>query len=108
VRWLPALREARRRGLPAPHLVTVLAAWLRLPAGRGEGRRELPFDDPLAARLRAAAAPVAHDPAALVRNVLAIDEVFGPDLRQDTDLTNQLTAALTRITQVGVRDALPS
>ena len=56
VRWLPTLREARRRGLPVPHLVTALAAWLRFLAGRDEAGRELPLDDPLAPRLRAAAA----------------------------------------------------
>jgi fructuronate reductase len=106
VRWLPALREARRRGLPAPHLVTALAAWLRFLAGRDEAGRELPLDDPLAARLRAAAAPVADDPAALVRNLLQIDDVFGRDLGQDADLTRQLTAALARITQAGLRAAV--
>ena len=107
VRWLPVLREARRRGLPARHLVTALAAWLRFLAGRDEAGRELPLDDPLAARLRAAAAPVANDPAALGRMVLEIDEVFGDDLRRDAALVDQLTAVLTRITQAGVRAALP-
>jgi fructuronate reductase len=107
VRWLPVLLEARRRGLPARHLVTTLAAWLRFLAGRDEAGRELSLDDPLAARLRAAAAPVANDPAALVRMVLEIDEVFGDDLRRDAALADQLTAVLTRITQVGVRAALP-
>jgi fructuronate reductase len=107
VRWLPVLREARRRGLPARHLVTALAAWLRFLAGRDEAGRELPLDDPLAARLRAAAAPVANDPAALVRMVLEIDEVFGDDLRRDAALADQLTAVLTRIAQAGVRAALP-
>jgi fructuronate reductase len=107
VRWLPVLREARRRGLPVPYLVTALAAWLRFLAGHDEAGRELPLDDPLAARLRAAAAPVTHDPAALVRAVLAIEEVFGADLRQDAALTNRLTAVLTRFEQAGVRAALP-
>ena len=107
VRWLPVLREARRRGLPAPHLVTALAAWLRFLAGRDETGRELPLDDPLAGRLRAAAAPASHDPAALVRAVLAIEEVFGADLRQDPALIQQLTAVLTRMAQAGVRAALP-
>ena len=32
VRWLPVLREGRRRGLPCPHLVLALAAWLRFLA----------------------------------------------------------------------------
>ena len=77
VRWLPVLREARRRGSPVPHLVTALAVWLRFLTGRDESGRDLPLDDPLAARLRAAVAPVADDPAALVRAVLAVEEVFG-------------------------------
>ena len=108
VRWLPVLREARQRGAPVPHLVTALAVWLRFLAGRDEAGRDLPLDDPLAARLRAAAAPVADDPAALVRAALAIEEVFGPDLRQDAALEDQLTAALARIARAGVRAALPS
>jgi fructuronate reductase len=107
VRWLPVLREGRRRGLPCRHLVTALAAWLRFLGGRDEAGRELPLDDPLAARLRATVAPVAHDPAAVVREALALEEVFGPDLRQDKALVDALTAALARITQAGVRTALP-
>ena len=107
VRWLPTLREARRRGLATPRLVTSLAAWLRFLAGRDEAGRELPLDDPLAARLRAAAAFLACDPGAVVRVALEIEEVFGPDLRADAVLVGQLTAALTRIYQAGLRAALP-
>jgi fructuronate reductase len=108
MRWLPTLREARQRGLPAPHLVTALALWLRFLMGRDEAGRELPLEDPLAARLRATIAPVAGEPAALVRAALAIEEVFGPDLRQDAVLEGQLTAALARIARTGVCAALPS
>ena len=107
VRWLPVLREARQRGLPAPHLVTALAAWLRFLSGRDEAGQELPLDDPLAARLRVTVAPVADDPVALVRAALEIEEVFSPDLRQDAVLADQLTAVLTRIAQAGLRAALP-
>jgi fructuronate reductase len=108
VRWLPTLREAQRRGLPARHLVTALALWLRFLMGRDEAGRELPLEDPLGARLRVTVASTLDDPAALVRAALTIKEVFGPDLRQDTVLTDQLTAALTRIVQAGVRAALPA
>jgi fructuronate reductase len=96
VRWLPVLREARRRGSPVPRLVTALAVWLRFLTGRDEAGRDLPLDDPLAARLRAIAAPNANDPAALVRAALAVEEVFGPDLRRDTALEEQLTTAVAR------------
>jgi fructuronate reductase len=108
VRWLPTLREAQRRGQPADHLVTALAIWLRFLTGRDEAGRELPLDDPLTARLRATVTPVADDPAALVRAVLAIEEVFGPDLRRDAVLTDQLTVKLARIFEFGARPALPT
>jgi fructuronate reductase len=108
VRWLPTLREAGYRGLPAPHLVTALALWLRFLLGRDEAGRELPLEDPLADRLRATVAPVADDPAALVRAALAIEEVFGPDLRRDAALEGALAAAVARITRAGARAALPS
>ena len=107
VRWLPVLREARRRGAPVPHLVVALASWLRFLAGRDEAGRELPLDDPLAARLRAGVMPVADDPAAMVRAALAVEEVFGLDLRQDAALVEELTTVLARITRAGARAALP-
>lgn len=105
VRWLPVLREARRRGAAVPRLVTALAFWLRFLAGRDEAGRELPLDEPLAPRLRAAAS--AADPGAAARAVLAFEDVFGPDLRHDAILEEQLTAALARIARAGVRAALP-
>jgi fructuronate reductase len=108
VRWLPVLREARRRGSPVPHLITALAVWLQFLTGRDEADRDLPLDDPLAARLRAAVAPVSDDPVALVRAVLAVEEVFGPDLRRDDALEDELTTVLVRITRAGARAALPS
>jgi fructuronate reductase len=108
VRWLPVLREARRRGAPVPHLVTALAAWLRFLTGHDEAGRDLPLDDPFAVRLRAAVVPVADDPSALVRAALAIEEVFGPDLRQDAALEEELTTVLARIAHAGARAALPS
>jgi fructuronate reductase len=106
VRWLPVLREARRRDSPVPRLVTAIAVWLRFLGGRDEAGRELPLDDPLAPRLRATAAAMAHDPAALVRAVLEFEEVFGPELRHDDDLVDRLTGAFARIARGGVRAAL--
>jgi mannitol-1-phosphate/altronate dehydrogenase len=106
VRWLPVLREARRLGAPVPRLVTALAVWLCFFTGRDEAGRDLPLDDPLAARLRATVAVAAGDPAALVRAVLEIEEVFGHDWRQDAALVDQLIERLARIARAGVRAAL--
>lgn len=107
VRWLPVLREGRRRGLPCRHLVTALAAWLRFLGGRDELGRELPLDDPMAGHLRAVATETgACGPAALVRAALAIDAIFGNDLGQDAVLVDELTARLARITRAGVLASL--
>ena len=108
VRWLPTLREARRRDAPVPRLITVLAAWLRFLAGRDEAGRDLPLDDPLAARLRIVAASSKGDPAALVSAALAVEEVFGQDLRQDAGLVEQLTHASARIAQGACARRLPT
>ena len=76
------------------------------PASRGPAGADLPLDDPLASRLRAVAAGAADDPTALVRAALAVEEVFGRDLRQDAGLVEQLTQASARIARHGVRAAL--
>jgi fructuronate reductase len=106
VRWLPTLREARRRGLPCPRLILALAAWLRFLRGRDEAGRELPLDDPMAARLRAALAPAGDDPRALAEAALGIGAVFGRDLREDAGLVDDLAAALDRLARDGVRAAV--
>ncbi len=106
VRWLPTLREARRRDRPCPHLVTALAAWLWFLRGRDEAGRELPLDDPMAARLRATVALVADDPRSIVEAALGIEEVFGRDLREDAALVDALAAALDRLARLGVRAAV--
>jgi len=102
VRWLPVLREARRRDFPVPRLIAAVALWLRFLVGRDEAGRELPLDDPLAARLREVVVPVANDPGALVRAALGLEEVFGPDLRQDAVLFRQLGDAVASMAQDGV------
>jgi fructuronate reductase len=105
VRWLPALREARRRGLPA-RTSSPRSPLAALPGGSGRGR-------PGAAARRPARRTPARGRGARRRrpggpgpNLLQIDEVFGATCGR-TQPADQLTAALTRITQVGVRDALP-
>ena len=103
-----AIDVARRAGEYAANPTMTPYLWLRFLTGRDEAGRELPLDDPLAARLRATVTSVADDPAALVRAVLAIEEVFGPDLRRDAVLTDQLTVKLARIFEFGARPALPT
>jgi hypothetical protein len=56
--------------------------------------------------LRTIAAGADGDPAALVRTALAVEEVFGQDLRQDAGLVVELTRASARIAHEGLRAVL--
>jgi fructuronate reductase len=100
VRWLPILREARRRGQPTPHLVTALAAWMRFLVGRSETGEALPLHDPMADMLHRAADQ--SSPTGVVHAVLSIEPIFG-DLGCDRALVDDLAAALERITDQGLR-----
>ena len=75
-RLVATLLDARRAGAPHDALLVAVAAWMRFCAGRDEAGQPLPLDDPLADRLREAAAE-SGDAHATVRAMLAIDEVFG-------------------------------
>jgi fructuronate reductase len=56
--------------------------------GRDAAGRPLPLDDPLADRLRAAATGADHG---LVERMLAVDEVFDPELRDSAVFRTLLT-----------------
>jgi fructuronate reductase len=102
-RLLGTLRDARRAGLPHDAPLHALAAWMRFCAGVDELGRELPLDDPLAPRLRAAAtAP--GDARSTVRALLGIDEVFGGALGEpgdDPGLVDALATALAGLREAG-------
>ena len=59
-RLLGTIRDRLDRGLPSPCLALAVAAWMRFVAGTDERGRSLDLDDPLAPRLRAAAARAAR------------------------------------------------
>jgi fructuronate reductase len=92
-RLVATLLELRRAGAPHDAPLVAVAAWIRLCAGRDEAGAALPLDDPLAARLRAAAgAP--GEPIEAVRAMLAIDAVFGDAGAVDPTLAADLASAL--------------
>jgi len=96
-RLVATLLDARRAGLPHDAPLLAVAAWIRFCDGRDEAGGGLPLDDPLAARLRAAAA---GDAASVARAMLAIDEVFG-DAATDARLADDLAAALSTLRERG-------
>lgn len=102
-RLVATLCDARRAGLPHDAPVLAIAAWMRFCAGVDEAGGPLPLDDPLAARLRAAAT-AAGDARATVVAMLAIDEVFGgvsDGGRPDPALVEALAGALAGLRAAG-------
>ncbi|NMH80387.1 mannitol dehydrogenase family protein [Pseudonocardia xinjiangensis] len=89
VRLLGTVRDRLRAGAEPRWAAMAVAAWMVYVArGRDAAGRALPLDDPLADRLRAAAA---GSDGGLVERMLAVDEVFDPELR-DSEVLRSLLA----------------
>ncbi len=104
-RLLAPIRERLVRGQPIPALALAVAAWMRHVRGTAEDGRAIPLADPMAARLAAVAAG-AGDAERLVSGLLAMREVFGEDLPQDSRFTAPLIAALRALLARGTRAVL--
>jgi fructuronate reductase len=104
-RLVASVLALRREGAPHDAPLAALAAWIRFCAGRDEAGAALALDDPLAARLRAAAT-AGGEPIAAVRAVLAIDEVFGDAGVVDPGLAPALARALGTLRELGTLGAI--
>ncbi|MFE9691865.1 mannitol dehydrogenase family protein [Micromonospora sp. NPDC005806] len=81
VRLLGTVRDRLAVGVVPQYAALAVAAWMAYVAEGREARgRELPLDDPLADRLRAAATAGVGDPRRLVDSLLRVEEIFGADL----------------------------
>lgn len=97
-RWLQTILATRRAGRPTPPALTLaLAGWMRWQAGVDDAGVPFVVDDPLAAETAAALARAGRDHGAAVRNLLAIDAIFGRELPADSDLVAALTRAYASI-----------
>ena len=101
-RLVATLREARAQGRAHDAPLLAVAAWIRFCAGLDEAGGPMPLDDPLAARLREAAA---GEPARAARAMLAVREVFG-DAGDDASLADDLAGALRRLRERGSLGAI--
>ena len=99
-RILGTIAEGRAAGRPVPGLTLAVAAWMRYASGRDENGGAIEVKDPLAPQL---AATWADDPAATVRNYLALTQVFPPALRDDPGFAGDLTQALDGLIRDGAR-----
>lgn len=102
--FAPAL-DRLAAGRPAPRIALSIAAWLSFLGGTADDGTALPLDDPLAARLRAAAG-TAHDPRALRDAVFALPDIVPQALATHAPFSDDVLAALTLLTTHGTRHAL--
>ena len=97
LRLLGTVRDRLAAGETPTWAALAVAGWMVFTAtGRDNGGRSLPLEDPLAERLRQAVAG-ATSAGAVVDGLLGVDEVFGHDLRDSTDLRSALVAAVTEL-----------
>lgn len=97
LRLLGTVRDARAAGRTPRWAILGVAAWMAyVAAGRTRDGMPLPLDDPLADRLRQAVAG-ARGPRAVAEALLALHEVFPPDLAADPVFRDGVTADLDRL-----------
>jgi fructuronate reductase len=95
MRLLGTIRDRLRAGATPHWAAFTLAAWMAyVAAGEDAHGRPLPLDDPLADRLRAAAA---GPPEGLADRLLALPEVVDDELRESSVLRDLLTDHLSRL-----------
>ncbi|WP_436970969.1 mannitol dehydrogenase family protein [Micromonospora coxensis] len=105
-RVLHTIADLRAQGRPAHWGALVVAAWLRFVAGRADDGRQLPLDDPLAERIRAALAAAPDTPAGTVDAIFALGEVFPAALAEDDEVRDEVTGWLTALRSHGVAATL--
>ena len=98
---LPSVREALARGGAIKLLAFTVACWFRYLEGHDEQGREMPLNDPYAARLRALALQGGSDATPL----LSLRELFG-DLCDTPAFTQAVGEALASLYGLGARAAL--
>jgi len=103
-RLLAPVRERLARGLPVGAAAYGIAGWMRYVAGIDEAGAAIDVRDPLATRLKAAAA--GRPPARLAEALLGISDIFDPALAADPRFREPVVAALVDIIQNGVCRAL--
>ncbi|HSR26695.1 MAG TPA: mannitol dehydrogenase family protein [Candidatus Eisenbacteria bacterium] len=98
VRLLGTVRDRLAAGVVPQHAALAVAGWMVYVAARRDVLgRDLPLDDPLADRLRAAADVGGDDPRRLVGSLLGVREVFGEDLPEREGFRAALVEHVARL-----------
>jgi fructuronate reductase len=105
-RLLATVRDALRLESPLTCLAYAIAGWMRYVGGTDEAGKPIDVRDPLAAQLRQQLEAAGHSPADRVRSLLAVETVFGADLRNAPGFVTAVTDAYAAIARLGARQAL--
>ena len=104
-RLLDPIRLHLEQGENYRRLALGVAGWIRYVSGIDEKGNPIEVVDPLAEQFRAI---YQHYPSTgeRVRALLAIDTIFGRDLRDNTDFVEHVTAACQQLHSLGARAAV--
>jgi fructuronate reductase len=100
-RLLGTIRDRHAAGQGFSRLALGVAAWMRYVTGIDEQGNPIDVKDPFAARLRAIADAAAGDSEALATGLLAVSEIFGPDLPATAEFRNAVITHLHSLYEKG-------
>lgn len=100
-RLLGTIRDRLAAAQPCARLALGVAAWMRYVTGIDEQGNPIDVKDPHAARLRAIADAAGRDADKLVGGLLAVTEIFGPDLPANPVFREVVTAQVASLFDKG-------
>jgi fructuronate reductase len=104
-RLLAAMQDRLRLGLPIDTHALAVAGWMRYVTAEDEAGRAIDVRDPIAARLKTIADSVGPVADRLAPALLEVSSIFGT-LGSDLRMRDAVTRALTRLYEVGARQAV--
>ena len=102
-RLLGTIRDRLAAGAPFTRLALGVAAWMRYVTGVDETGAPIDVRDPIATKLKAIGEAGGRDAGRLVRDYLALREVFGEDLASDARFRDAVEAHLASLYAHGAR-----
>ncbi|MDG4791414.1 mannitol dehydrogenase family protein [Micromonospora sp. WMMD1102] len=105
-RVLHTIADLRAAGARPRWAALVVAAWMRFVQGRADDGTQLPLDDPLADRIRAALAAGRDSPAGAAEALFGLTEVFPVELAADDEVRELVVGWLTALDRHGVERTL--
>lgn len=100
-RLLGTIRDRLQKGLNADRAALGVAAWMRYVTGIDERGKDIDVRDPLAVIFRQISDDSKGQPLRLVDGLLALKEIFGPDLPGNNSFRSAVGGHLKSLYQVG-------